>query len=245
VSVVWFLEARAYLPWARDPRAGETFEVVPGQPGQPILAGPGSPRRWISPRGLAVLGLLAVAVAWPYLDTDVRTYAVLCGACLVSIVGSIALLVWVCGRRQRALARNLGDVEVEIARSPVRPGDGISYRLRLCPNEPIHIALACVEFRGYEQATYERIYQTSQDGGTATETHTFTRLLHHEQTTPAREREVRMHETVVLQGSFRVPETAPATLRGRWNRVAWEFQVNLWLAEGLVWSKTVEATVCP
>jgi hypothetical protein len=148
-------------------------------------------------------------------------------------------------RKNRARARLLGEVEAWINPQVLRPGEPVTYALRLCPGGAIHVTRATAELAGCEQATRMRTTPTSQEGGVSIETNTYTALLHQEQKTLVENREIASCTPVVFEGSIRVPEKAAYTFTGSSNWVQWTLRLTLSLTNGHTWAKDFGLTIRP
>jgi len=247
LSVAWKVEARAYLPWSRDPKAAAGFAVLPGPTDQPFRSGR-EPRKKRSHRlltyaGLVLAGLLASCLL--SLDDEFLLRLGIAVGSLVGMIAALVLLVRWATRNKRTRARLLGKVDVWINPEVLRPGESLTYALRLCTEGTIHVTRATAELVGCEQATYVRTTPTSLEGGVSTETDTYTALLHQEQKTLTENREIAARAPVVFEGSFRLPDNAACTFTGSSNSVKWTLKLALSLTNGHTWAKDYSITIRP
>src|SRR5438445_4223164 len=131
LSVAWKLEARAYLPWSRDPKAAAGFAVLPGPTNQPFRSGR-EPRNKGSHGVLMYAGLVLAGLLVSCLLSLDDEFLFGLGVALCSLVGMIAALVllvrWAT-RDARARVRLLGKVDVWVNPEILRPGESLTYAL--------------------------------------------------------------------------------------------------------------------
>jgi hypothetical protein len=230
LNVDWYLDARADIPWALDPKASEEFVVLPGQR-PPRHRGPlFVPGRHNTGQGVAgaVFGMAFAGFGSVFL------FGMSCVLCSGEVGGSDALfmlpfflipLVFVAvgvgiafsSVRNRLAARRLGEVEVSLTPEVVTGGEVVQVEVRFTPRASFTLHGATAELKAREEVV--------SGSGTNKRTHTHgiferTRVL-------CEQRELEAGHPVVLQGELQIPRDPAPSFAASSNRLDWKVKILL------------------
>lgn len=235
LNVDWYLDARADIPWAFDPKAQAEVLVVPGEEpcvgeaqSSPTLAAPGSVQNIIIGCAVAFLSIFILA------GMGVSTFGVLFAVGFAGEGGEPALFMIPFGLafatipcimvffllRNVIAQRKLGPVNLIAEPDVVVAGDTVSFSVGFTPRSEAHISSVVVTLRGSEVVV----------SGSGTNRSTHTHVLHAESQTLEAGSHVRALEQVSLQGELLLPADAPASFSASDNALVWEVEVHIDIA---------------
>jgi sporulation-control protein spo0M len=242
VNVDWYLEARAKIAWAVDPRLETEVILRPGTPEDyffgPMYKPPAENlrqsdrgRRWGVFFGLvfAAAGVLLFAK----MQADGSPVMGLVLGVTSILVGGLVFL----GNLWRDIAQQkIGVPEVSLDRTALAPGDQVGAHVRFSPRSPLTLAGVSAELVCREEA----------ESGTGTDRTTNRNDVHRIAVTLDQPgRAVEAGEVVSLEGTLRVPDPAPLTFAAKNNRILWTVEVTIRLAAWPDWKRRFPVTVGP
>lgn len=230
INVDWYLSARADVPWAIDPKTEEELLLLPAPPeviagyraapeqrAQPHVLGTAVPPRR-SPEG-ALFALLPLAAGIVFVLVGGFP-----GPGGIGSLFAMAVLGFLAWRvlKPRVAKLRIGEVEVSLAPEETQAGGTVQLEVRLCPPKAVTLNGVRAKLEAEEIAV--------SGSGTSEKTHRHT--LHSDATTIAERRRIAAGESVVLEGSFVIPENAEPSFEASDNSVRWtvvtEIDIDAW-----------------
>lgn len=249
LDVIWYVFARAEVPWSVDPKGGADIILSRGDyegrlsPGDLTIV---EPVDHLAARAQTELGtfvvlfcglllLLGASAAWRGIMLVMHGAN---GGFIFFVLGVfVAAGGWLAlsrVRRSRVVEKVLGKIEVTAEPASVRPGDVVRCRVRLHPPTAVDVAAVTVRLLRRERV----VSGTSDDR--RVETHDAPEV----QIELLRDRRLTAAEVVSLDTELQVPDDAAPSFLARSNRVEWVVGVQVRLADGQEWSaETEEALV--
>ncbi len=250
INIGWFIQARADVPWAIDPKA-----VVP----MVLLASPGQQSHYLGPffaaeqlqssrstvRGkslitsgvvLTILGVLSVAWA---LWASRMPHSAHVGPAVYAVPGAMLLLgliLFFVGFTQRHFDKRLGPPSVTLLPNPAAPGGPLTIQVLLRPDREITLLGAKATITGKETA--------SSGSGSTRKTYSH---IFHQQTFALNDAKgkVARKEERLLTWQFVLPAESPPTFSASDNRVEWSVQVSVEIHRWPDWSGKKVLVVTP
>lgn len=235
LNVDWYLDARADIPWAFDPKAQAEVLVVPGEEpcvgeaqGSPALVASGVARNIVIGCVVAFLSIFILA------GLGVSTFGVLTVFGLFDggweialimipfgLVFALAPIIVVLYLLRNVIARlKLGPVELSAEPAVAVAGDMVSFSVGFAPRSEAHINSVVATLRGKEVVV----------SGSGTNRSTHTNVLHAESQTLEAGGQIRALEQVSLQGELLLPGDAPASFSASDNALVWEVELHIDIA---------------
>lgn len=250
LNIDWYVLATADIPWALDPKAEAEFRKLPGEPqehpAEPFRAAepgtkvqyrpaPGDFPKWAGCAFAIPILALFVAGGFDLLPFEVGGFGLFCmvGALATLMAGSALVFV---AMRNKMAAKKLGQVDVTVSDTRLRPGESFSMELRFGPKEqvdlrPITAVLVC----------YERCIS-----GSGTNQTTHTHEVSRDEIVLREAGPVRPPEMVDTRAEFTIPDDAPPSFSsGNANSLIWYLQVRVDVPRWPDWSQHVPLTVDP
>lgn len=226
LNVGQFIEARAKLSWATDPKATVEIPVVVTAAPESLTpvtkSRPPSLVGWIV--GL-VLGLLLLVPLLMLLGM-----AILFLLPLVAIGGAVTWFVW-----SYLPTRLTGRVECEVLPLRVAAGDAIKGSVRFTPRRSLTVNAITWKVTATERC--------EAGSGSNRKTHTHVAVQESRQLAEAGLLEAGVPQTYAFE--FPVPSTAPPSLKFNDNKLTWEAELRIDIPGWPDWVKTFTLTVTP
>lgn len=245
-EVDWVVEARADVPWGRDPRS----EPVPLDVEVGPAARDASYEHWVGPvqydleqeekgmrlirrlkEGSCVLKLLAGCFIPMFLSG-----LLMFGLSLVSIAGGHPswdtvryggilmlpfLVLWWASGRFFSPEKTMGTVDIDVEPQEARPGDTVRCRVVFHPRRSVAIEPPTLTLRARER------YEVRTRSGTDTSDRTVWDTLHEDVRELTGPRELTRGEPVRWEESFRLAEGVPYSLEANRAGLRWSFEVKI------------------
>ncbi|MDA8744458.1 hypothetical protein N9N28_07490 [Rubripirellula amarantea] len=229
LNIDHYVDARAKIPWAFDPKASAPFLMKPT--GGPEIASAGKSGE-VAVSGFvgAIIALVFASILIPIGGALIRSgwFGALFFAPL--LIGGIVMIV-----RYALPKYKLGKVTCEIEECSLHPGDVLRGELVVCPRRPVNINGVKCEIEARERCV-------SGSGSNAT-THThlfFSRLLELE---PAKTLRPDVEHRYPI--AFEIPSDAPYSIKLSSNEIIWEAKVRIDIPRCPDWSKKYKLEVLP
>lgn len=222
LNVDWFLEARADIPWAIDPKAREEFLVVPGKDTSRADLGPNykpPPERERAAKSAWGVGcgvLFGLCFAGPgagiFLLSD-STLGRAFGAVFILVGAGIVFAAL----RNRLAQWELGTVVAKLEPRELRAGGVANFTLDFTPRSDVRIGKVTAALVGRESVV--------QGGGT--DSTTYAHELHKDERLLASERSLAPGERAHFACRFTLPATAPSTFEAPDNELTWSVKAEI------------------
>jgi hypothetical protein len=240
LNVDWYVQARADIPWAIDPKAEADFVLAAGEEGEYDF-GPGyrppAELYLAADKGLGckifIFSLLAAVGAILLVALGSEGCFPIGFGVLLMVVGVAGLL----GTLWRGIAqKKLGVPEVRIGASTARPGDMVPVSIKLRPRGVVRLEAVTAELRGTEVVV----------SGSGTNKTTHKNVFHQaKETLDPGGRELPAGEELVIGGVVQVPEKAPPTFAASDNDLGWVIEVHIGIAGWPDWKREYPIAVRP
>lgn len=243
LNVDWFLQARADIPWAIDPKVERDILLVAGASPEPASSPPVDAellRLRQQHNGLISWGLFLFSLPISATGCFLAYRAVVDGSVLTGIVllvmGAafvlVGLMMAFVGLRNRLAALRLGQVELDWPEGPLYPGDMVSLRLRLNAVEGLNAFKATLFCR-------EAVVSGS---GTNTTTH-----RHNIVSLPIELARTAESPTglCVVEGGLALPQDAPPSFYAPDNELSWMVELHIDVARWPDWMRRLYLDVRP
>ena len=240
INVGWYLEARADVPWAIDPKTEIEVVVTPGDlPPMPETTGPrqssgsggaqvfatligaffmcSSLMFCVFGGGFGLIGLL------PMLSGNVGVegllFALMPMMFICLPIPFIAIGGWLVyrGVRNRLAQQRLGTVTLSVEEATLRTGDTVSFALTFAPRAEVLFHHITATLIGQEVAT------SGHGTNRTTRRHAFCT----EKQALWENRRVMKGESISLDGTLTIPADAPSSFKANDNMVGWALKMEL------------------
>jgi sporulation-control protein spo0M len=261
LNVVRRLEVRADIPWAIDPRAEREWTYRPGPEASDYVPGPrkyaavrhgSTDDAWMDVQdedddveSLVFYGELAIGAASILVGLVVGAFVVFDPWFdgVLTTLGCLAFGGYMLfqGLRNHVAEMRLGDVDVALGATELRPGDTVECRVNICPEERADVNEVSIQLHGYEHVTHTR-------GGTNRKKRTI-----HEHTVCQREHVLEGDRHVTIEGGtertftgeLQVPESAPRSFCAPSNELIWKMTVRVDVPDWPDWVEETSILVRP
>jgi hypothetical protein len=209
-DVVWAVQARADIPWAKDPKAEQTFELVPGGGG---LEAPKLPKPvYASGRLLSMpfRGCLTIFLLFWFMTPLLNLIPGLF-VCLVS--GGIVFLLW----RNILSERRLGTIQFATDPEIVCPGEELTARVTFRPRRVMTVNRLVMTLNATE---------TAVKGGGKNST-TYRHKIVQLRESLDEPMDTLVGEPTTLTFRFDIPETNAFSFQAPSNQVRWGMKVHI------------------
>lgn len=238
VNVDWYIQARADVPWAFDPKCEEDFLVeVATDPTKPVHVPEYNPGQSNQTKNAGPITLLIIALMTWGVSGGCAYWWYTSGDCFPIVFGGaaglFALIVTVGGINAMILKRHVGNIVVALEPPWAGPGQTTTCLITLRPNKPTVLNGVKATLTGSERATY------SQGTDRVTARHELYEIeidLHG----PA---DLKAGQLFEVQGEIAVPPDASYSFNGDNNSVAWLVDVDIDIKGLPDWSDKYELTV--
>ena len=236
LNVDWYVQARADLPWATDPKAEREFLLRTRPSDVGLDLGPlhvETPRVLTKPSqggGCALwLGIIMMALLPIGLLAESPELIGFGGA--FALIGLISMIF---GIRKSMARAKLGDVTVALERTPVAPGSNLGAHVGFTPRQPVEINHVSLTFELQEVVVR----------GSGTNRKTFRHPIHKKEHVEG-PIQAAAGEEVAIDTWFRVPVDAPYSFTASDNALKWTLAVKIDIPGWPDWGKTYPLTICP
>ena len=250
INVDWYLDARADIPWALDPKAREDYVLDRGEYEGDLLHGHphsdaalkqavnGVARNSTSANYIGygclflfffpflfggVWGVYDGIAQWKAQKSD-WWESFLTGCVFLSLIFTVVAFAL----RKYLAEKKLGKVECSIKPTTVRGNDDIQCELRMTPRSDLQLNKVTLSLVGREQAT--------SGSGTNQSAHKLD--IHRFSETLAQGRAVTSGEYVSFHGDLMVPPNAAPSLIAIDNKIEWSVEVHIDIARWPDWKQT-------
>lgn len=243
LNVDWYLNARADIPWAIDPKANTEFLLEPpAEPTPPSRAAPGAGGAnaqmgmkiglimgcIFGTVGLVIGGIgLALGMGG---DWD-KWVLVPFGA----VFGLAGVLILYLAIRNSLAERKLGPVMFQVQPRQCGPGTTLTVDLECSPQASGEIQGITAQLRGYERCVR----------GSGTNKTTHTHELHSEQIELSGARSFAQGDELSLRGELTLPDDAPFSFESGSNDLIWDVSATIDIAGWPDWSSSQAVKVRP
>jgi len=228
LNVEQYVEVQLDLPWARDPRIREEYVLLPGRPfaaPAALLDSPEHEARNIIPGIGAVLGTGALFVGLSMASASQPIG-------FLFLLGGVVLFL---PALKKLSDRRLGEAKAFLSSVFPTPGEEVGVEVKVSPGKLTRLNRALVELTAKERCV-------SGSGSSRT---THRHEVFSKRWTISGPMTLEGGSTRVLNGSFRVPEDAPPSFRGKSNKLLWEARVRLDIPNWPDWVKRIQLVVWP
>jgi hypothetical protein len=228
LNVDWYLNARADVPWAIDPKAEEEILVEAGPerfvpdtcfPAETVVSTGAHPLQAGCP---TIFGLMFVLIGLANLPIGI----------FFMVPGFIVAFL---GLRNVLAEMKIGSVKLEVEPLSAEPGGAVRVVLSMVPKSALLLNEATVKLKGIEQVV--------SGSGTKKTTHTHT--LHEAQASLSAKQGIVAGRPVRLETLLELPASAPPSFEAASNKLIWSLNVHLDIARWPDWTHDVALRVLP
>ncbi len=229
LNVDQYVEAIADIPLARDPKAREEYVLLPGRPVTP-------PELLLETRQNALSDVVAPLAGFVGAALSVLGLSLLLTANPVGVLFLGGALVLFLPALKKVADRRLGEAaSAYLSSLVVGPGEQVGVEVKVAPPKPVRLNLAFVELKAEETCV--------SGSGSNRRVHRHTVFSRRYSLAGALELEggsVRM-----LRRTIQIPEGAPTSFKGRYNKLLWQAIVRLDIPSWPDWVKRIPLVVWP
>jgi hypothetical protein len=236
INVDWYIDARADIPWAIDPKAHEEVNLTRGDYDGELVHGKNvDMKQWtdIAPEDqskikvaligcaglfllpflLASIGITAIGVS-KVLNNETDGWPILFFGLSFAVVPLIpvALFFW-----KKLAERKLGKVDLSVQPTAARPGDELKCAIRFTPQTDAQVDSVTISLTGMERAV----------SGSGSNRRTHKSDFHNSSQEVMARRQFHKGEYVALQAKIVLPKDAVPTFHASDNRVVWQISVHI------------------
>jgi hypothetical protein len=231
INVDHYVDARAKIPWAFDPKTSQEYVMCPVTDPDPSSVVDPDVVTGCVRYGMIALILLAVTLALGAMGVGLATNpfaALIVASIVVPLVGFFVarkvLPKWL-----------LGSVQSELITPGVSPGGRVDARLAVQPKRPVRLNAITAELTGAEVCV----------SGSGSNRKTHRHVFFHEKHTLLGPSTLQAGDQKEIHMDFPIPVDAPYSFTLNDNRVTWTIDLRIDLPRWPDWTKTLPLKVVP
>ncbi len=234
INIDWYVDLRADIPWAIDPRDKKEFIVEKGQDSiySVIDTGPDKQKNTeksdikISP---LIVMMFPLTFGLPGLYFLIFEKQIFFGG-IFTFVGLVMSYKFI----QSYLAeKKLGQVKYKLNTNLLKPGDNVKCTVSFTPRKAIYINSITVSLTGREVAV----------SGSGTNESTYRHRFHIKQQSMLRTGRVEKGMHIHDSSRFEIPADAVASFKTKNNDIIWEINIQIDISKWPDWINTIPITV--